>query len=202
MRLEAIRERLGYQPILLGLTALLAGSALMGANEATRDSIAAAEARDLQNSLLQVLPQELAENDLIKDVIDLPDGKGGKTKVHVARKQGAVTAAVFQTAERGYAADILVLMAVDREGKVLGVRVLKHSETPGLGDKIEIGKSQWIDSFKGRSIGDPPPERWSVKKDGGAFDQMAGATITPRAVVKAVKDGLDFFDAHRKDILG
>jgi electron transport complex protein RnfG len=84
---------------------------------------------------------------------------------------------------------------------LLGARVLKHAETPGLGDKIELAKSPWILSFNGLSLATLAPAKWAVKKDGGVFDQMAGATITPRAVVKAVKDGLDFFAAQRAQIL-
>ena len=93
-------------------------------------------------------------------------------------------------------------MAVDAEGRTLGVRVLKHAETPGLGDKIEIKKASWIKDFDGKSLGSPPIEQWGVKKDGGIFDQFAGATITPRAVVKAVKGGMEFYSQHRKEIVG
>ena len=107
----------------------------------------------------------------------------------------------IEVAERGYAGDIVVLMAVDKDGKMLGARVLKHVETPGLGDKIEVAKAPWIKSFDGKSLGDPAPEKWAVKKDNGIFDQFAGATITPRAVVKSVKGGLEFFAAHRAEIL-
>jgi len=93
-------------------------------------------------------------------------------------------------------------MAVDADGRILGVRVLKHSETPGLGDKIEITRHAWITSFDGKSLDDPPPAQWAVRKDGGIYDSFAGATITPRAVVRAVKGGLDYFAAHRRQILG
>jgi len=84
---------------------------------------------------------------------------------------------------------------------MLGARVIKHQETPGLGDKIESAKSRWIDDFAGKSLSSPPPAQWAVKKDGGVFDQFAGATITPRAVVKAVRQGLEFYTAHRAEIL-
>ncbi|MRR51767.1 MAG: electron transport complex subunit RsxG [Rhodocyclaceae bacterium] len=201
MSLDSIREKLGYQPLLLGVVALAASAALAFANTATKDHIAAAEARDMQMSLAQVLPEGFADNDLLADVIEM-DGPKGKLKVHVAKKDGKTVGAVFQMAERGYAADIVCLMAVDAKGSLLGVRVLKHSETPGLGDKIEIGKNPWIESFKGKSLQEPVPARWGVKKDGGVFDQFAGATITPRAVVKAVKGGLEFFESHKQQILG
>jgi electron transport complex protein RnfG len=92
-------------------------------------------------------------------------------------------------------------MGVAPDGKLLGVRVVSHAETPGLGDKLELAKSDWILSFTGRSLDDPPPKGWAVKKDGGEFDQWTGATITPSAVVKAVKRGLEFFAAHRGELL-
>lgn len=201
MNLEAIREKIGYQPFLLGAFALLASGALAWASSATGDAIAAAEAKDLRDSLSEVLPQGMADNDFLKDTVDLE--KGGKTvTIYRARKDGEVKAALFKVAERGYAGDIQVLMAVDSEGRTLGVRVLKHAETPGLGDKIEIKKDAWIKSFDGKSLGDPAPEKWGVKKDSGIFDQFAGATITPRAVVKAVKGGLEFYADHRQEIIG
>lgn len=201
--LDALRDRLAYQPLLLGGVALVAGTALTLASTATREPIAAAEALDTQMTLAQVLPPGSADNDLLADVLELPGPVAGSTrKIHVARKADIVTGAVFNVSERGYAGEIRLLMAVDPAGKVLGVRVLKHTETPGLGDKIEIARNPWITGFDGRSLGDPPPGKWAVKKDGGVYDSFAGATITPRAVVKAVKGGLDYFAAHRDDILG
>ena len=198
---DALRDKLAYQPISLGIVALLASAALALAFSATKDHIAAAEQHDMQMSLAQVLPAGFADNDLLADVRELTNAKGKPVKVHVAKAAGVAVGAVFQVAERGYAGDIVVLMAVDKDGCVLGARVLKHTETPGLGDKIEVARHPWIKSFDGKSLADPAPEKWGVKKDGGIFDQFAGATITPRAVVKAVKGGLEFFTAHRGEIL-
>jgi electron transport complex protein RnfG len=199
--LDVWRDTLAYQPLSLGLIALVASIALALAFNATKDHIAAAEQRDMQMSLAQVLPEGFADNDLLADVRELTNAKGKPVKVHIAKQAGVGVGAVFQVAERGYAGDIVVLMAVDKEGRVLGARVLKHIETPGLGDKIEIARHPWIKSFDGKSLADPMPEKWGVKKDGGIFDQFAGATITPRAVVKSVKGGLEFFAAHRAEIL-
>ncbi len=201
MNFESIREKIAYQPILLGVFALLASGALAWASNATGDAIAAAEAKDLRDSLSEVLPAGMADNDFLKDTVDLKNGEKTVT-IYRARKEGIVKAALFKVAERGYAGDIQVLMAVGSDGKTLGVRVLKHSETPGLGDKIEVKKEPWVKSFDGKSLGDPAPEKWAVRKDGGVFDQFAGATITPRAVVKAVKGGMDFFTAHKAEIIG
>ncbi len=201
MDFSSFREKMAYQPILLGVFALLASGALAWASSATGDAIAAAEAKDLRDSLSEVLPRGLADNDFLKDTLDI-ERNGKPVTIYLARRGGVVIGAIFKLAERGYAADIQVLMAVDADGRTLGVRVLKHAETPGLGDKIELAKSKWIKTFDGKSIGQPSLEQWAVKKDGGVFDQFAGATITPRAVVKTVKGGLEFFSEHRKEILG
>lgn len=196
---ESLRGKLSYQGLLLGGTALVTSAALALASRATTPAIEAAAALDLKQSLAQVLPGQY-DNDLLQDTVELP-GPGGETvKVYRARHGSRVDAVVFQVSGRGYAGPIVCMMGVDRDGRVLGVRVLKHTETPGLGDKIEPAKADWIHSFEHKFLGDPPPEKFAVKKDGGVFDQFAGATITPRAVVKAVKGGLEFF-AHEQATL-
>lgn len=197
MRLPDLRGGLAYQGILLGAVALLTSAALALAARLTGPDIAAAEARDLQQSLAQVLPGQY-DNDLLKDSLTLP-GPDGEVMVYRARRAGRVEAVVFRVTGKGYAGPIACIMGVDREGRLLGVRVLAHKETPGLGDKIEPAKDGWINAFAGKSLQAPPPDEWAVKKDGGVFDQFSGATITPRAVVKAVKGGLEFFarEQHR-----
>ncbi|WP_230970045.1 electron transport complex subunit RsxG [Nitrogeniibacter aestuarii] len=199
--IDAWRDRLGYQPLLLGAVALLASGALAVGARLTTGPIAEAEANDLRTSLNEVLPAGLADNDFLNDTVTL-DRDGTPLTVYRARGGGTVKAAMFKTSSYGYSSDIQVLMAVDAGGTLLGVRVLKHAETPGLGDKIEAGKSTWIHGFDGRSLDNPAPARWAVKKDGGEFDQLTGATITPRAVVKAVKEGLLFFESHKQQMLG
>ncbi|NWG30410.1 MAG: electron transport complex subunit RsxG [Rhodocyclaceae bacterium] len=211
MDLALLRDKLAYQGLSLGAVAMLCAAALVVGNRLTREGIAKAEAADLAASLAQVLPAGSSDNDLLNDTVKVGAGKtasgadaGGTAPavtVYRARKEGKVTGAVFRMAARGYAGDIVVLMGVDTQGRLLGARVVKHAETPGLGDKIEPAKSKWILDFDGKSLNDPPAEKWAVKKDGGVFDQFAGATITPRAVVKAVKSGLEFFAAHREEIL-
>lgn len=199
MNLEQLRGKLVYQGLLLGSVALLTSVLLSFFSQATGADIAAAEAADLKASLAQVLPGEY-DNDLLKDTVTLP-GKDGEVLVYRGRRAGKVEAVVYRVTGHGYAGDIVCVMGVSREGKVLGVRVIKHAETPGLGDKIEPAKANWIHGFEGRYLGDPPADRWAVKKDGGVFDQFAGATITPRGVVKAVKGGLEFFAANQDVLL-
>jgi electron transport complex protein RnfG len=201
VKLAELRDRVGYQAGLLGAVALAASAALGLANQQTREPIAAAQARDLQESLRQVLPPERFDNDLVRDSVEVKGERGG-TLVYRAFLGGAFSAAVFRASGRGYAGPIDLVMAVDRDGTVLGVRVTRHTETPGLGDMIEAAKDDWIRDFEGKSLEHPAPARWQVKKDGGDFDQFAGATITPRAVVKAVREGLEFYAAHRAEIAG
>lgn len=201
MNLDSLRDKLAYQPLLLGSIALLASGALAAVSSLTGPAIAAAEAKDLRDSLSEVLPAGLADNDFLQDTVDLE--RDGKTvTVYRARQGDELKAALFKVEGRGYGGEIQILMAVDRDGRMLGARILKHSETPGLGDKIDVKKSDWVLDFNGKSLGDPAPEKWAVKKDSGVFDQFAGATITPRAVVGAVKGGLEFFAARKQEITG
>ncbi len=195
------RDQLFYQPLSLGAIALVTCTALVIGNQVTHSAIIAAEERDMQNSLSEVLPAGYGDNNLLKDTLQLTTDEGKALTVYRSRKSGTVNGAVFQTAARGYAGDVVVLIGIDTQGTLLGARVIKHQETPGLGDKIEAAKTKWIESFTGKSLSSPPVEKWGVKKDGGVFDQFAGATITPRATVKAVKQGLEFFAAHRDEIL-
>lgn len=199
MSLETLREKLSYQGLSLALVGLVTSGALALAARVTGPAIEAAAQEDLQRSLAQVLPGPY-DNELLKDTLTLP-GPNGETRVYRARRDGRVEAVVFQVSGPGYAGPILCLMGVDREGHLLGVRVLKHAETPGLGDKIEPAKGDWIHAFIGKGLGSPPIEQWAVKKDGGIFDQFAGATITPRGVVKAVRGGLEFFGRERGRLL-
>jgi electron transport complex protein RnfG len=129
-------------------------------------------------------------------------GSSQPSAVWVARKGGQITGLVLEaTAPDGYSGDIALLIGLSAAGDVLGVRVTAHRETPGLGDYIDIAKSNWIRLFDGHSLTRPELKLWKVKKDGGAFDSVAGATITPRAVVKAVRSALEYVDKHRAELL-
>lgn len=199
MNLDTLRPTLGYQGLLLGVAAMLTSGALALASKATDKGIQAAQAADLKQSLTQVLPGTY-DNDLLKDTVEV-QGPDGPLTVYRARHGQQVDAVVFQVQGRGYAGPIVCMMGIDRNGQILGVRVLKHAETPGLGDKIDAEKSNWIHSFEHKFLGDPPEDKWAVKKDGGVFDQFSGATITPRGVVKAVKGGLEFFRQDKAELL-
>jgi len=195
------RKRLGYQGGLLGGMGFLASIVLIIADIETRASIEAALIADQKATLAQVLPSRLHNNEILQDTLIVSEPNGQHTQVYLARQDEHVVGAAFKREGFGYAGVISLMMAVDHQGEILGVRVLSHSETPGLGDKIEAEKSDWILSFNGLSLHDPAVSGWRVKKDGGHFDQFSGATITPRAVVKTVRAGLEFFAHHRTQIL-
>ena len=198
------RERLAYPGGLLGAMALLASTVLVLAYLGTREQIAQRLAEDLQASLRQVIASELHDNDLLADSVLIKAAPASDAsedvRVYRARKQGKVVAVAYEVSGQGYGGAIRLIMGVNGDGGILGVRIVSHTETPGLGDKIESQKSDWILGFNGRSLNDPGPTGWHVRKDGGEFDQFSGATITPRAVVKTVRLGLTFFADHRQDL--
>ena len=196
------RESVSYQAILLGGSTLLATTLLSFGNIATKDAIELRQKEDLIASISQVVEPQLYDNQLLESVLMIPEPGGNERLVYQATKDGSVTAVVYEVSDNnGYSGAIRSILGVAPTGRVLGVRVLSHKETPGLGDKIEAEKSGWILSFNGLSLEDPPRSEWAVKKDGGYFDQFTGATITPRAVVRSVRSGLEFFDAHKRELL-
>ncbi|WP_347987538.1 electron transport complex subunit RsxG [Methylomonas sp. AM2-LC] len=204
--LEQLRPQLQFQTGILAGFALLAALLLGFADLATRGVIQHRLQEDLQANLEQVIPTELHDNNLLQDsvLIDSTADKLGadQTEVYLAKKQGEISAVCFKfVAPDGYAGPINLVMGIDRNGEILGVRVISHIETPGLGDKIEISKSKWVLSFNGKSLQNMSVEQWAVKKDGGSFDQFSGATITPRKVVQAIRRGLKFYELHQTELL-
>lgn len=186
---------------LLGIAALLATALLAGIHGATADRIAARERQQALARLAAVLPPALYDNDPVADSVTVSDARlgAGAHRVHRARRNGVPAAlALTATAPDGYAGPITLIVGIDNDGVVLGVRVLAHTETPGLGDPIEERRGDWIHGFAGRSLGDPPGERWTVRRDGGDFDAFTGATITPRAVTHAVRRVLEFHADERE----
>lgn len=155
-------------------------------------------------ALAQILPTDSYDNNLLDSHIEVMDpmlGSRNPTPAYVATVAGEPTAIILQaTAADGYSGSIELLIGIMSDGRLSGVRVLTHKETPGLGDKIELSKSNWIKGFAGKSLNNPESTGWAVKKDRGEFDQFAGATITPRAVVNAVHRALQYFDAQHEDL--
>lgn len=193
--------------ILLGLFALLTTGIIAATHLGTRERIATEQRRAEANALLEIIPQQRHDNTMLDDYIVLDgtaEGLGLRQdrKAYVARRGGAAIAVIIPaTAPDGYSGDIDIIVGINADGSVAGVRALSHRETPGLGDKVELQKSDWILGFDGRSLEDPVPSQWAVRKDQGVFDQFTGATITPRAVTAAVKRSLEYFQQHRQRLL-
>ncbi len=190
----------GVHALLLAAIAFVAALFLVIGNLVTKSPISQRQYEDLVRSLQIVIPEHLHDNDPTQEFVYLKGWQGRPVKIYRARRKGRITAVAFERYISGYS-KIHLVMALDVSGKVLGVRVLDHEETPGLGDRIEIEKSDWITKFDGRSLDNTSTQDWGVKKDGGVFDQFTGATITPRAVVKAVHEGLVFFRQNKVRIL-
>lgn len=193
---------------MLRAAGILAGFAVFGALlvavtwESTAERIADNERAYLLRTLADVLPEGTHDNAVHNDFVTVtdPDLLGTPAPVTVYRaRQGnqPVAVAITPVAPGGYSGPIRLLVGILADGTISGVRVVSHRETPGLGDKIEAERSDWILDFEGRSLGRPPVERWAVRRDDGVFDQFTGATITPRAVVSAVRDALIYFEANR-----
>lgn len=192
--------------LLLGLFGVL-GAALVGfSHEVTADRIARNEREALQQQLRVLVPAQQIDNDMLTDLLEVsaPEALGTQTtRVYRGWRNGQPVAAVLSpVVTQGYSGPIRLIVAIRFDGTLAGVRVLAHRETPGLGDKIEVERSNWILQFEGRSLGDPSSARWKVKRDGGAFDQFTGATVTPRAVVRGIKSALEYFENNRYALFG
>lgn len=201
----ALKNALRTATILL-LVALIGTGILAYTHQRTEPTIARSRQAETLALLNQVLPPTLYDNDLLASRRRVPAdemlGTRQPSALWIARRGDTVTAVALEAvAPDGYSGDIRLLVGIAADGTLTGVRVTAHRETPGLGDYIERARSPWIDQFTGRSALDPGPRGWKVAKDGGVFDARAGATITPRAVVKAVKGALDYFARHRAAIV-
>jgi electron transport complex protein RnfG len=199
---ESLVGRMGSAAAVLAVFAAVGVGLVAFTEDATRDRIEANERAFLLRTLHDVLPPARYDNDVFNDTIQVSDLEllGSEDPVTVYRAfLGNRPAAVILTpvAPNGYSGPIRLLVGIDVDGRITGVRATSHRETPGLGDAIDSGRSDWILGFEGRSLGNPDLGGWAVKRDGGAFDQFTGATVTPRAVVKAVRNALVYFAAHR-----
>lgn len=187
--------------LILGVFGFI-GATLVAVTEfGTHERILENERQALLRQLYEIVPQERIDNDLLAYPLTVTarDELGQESSlVYVGEKADQLSAMVFEaTVPDGYSGPIRILVGVDSNGVLLGTRVIAHKETPGLGDKIEKEKSDWILDFTGKSLTDPKLDRWKVKKDGGDFDQFTGATVTPRAVVKGVRRVLLYFDQQQ-----
>ena len=204
-----MRRTIAKASILTALNLLffaVIGTALLAITyQLTHEPIARSEEQEKLKLVTQIAPPETYDNDIIKDSTELKAdellGNDDTTIAYLGRLKGEPSIAVLQViAPDGYSGRISLIMSIHSDGRIGGVRVISHRETPGLGDYIEIAKSKWITGFDGKSLDNPRDSDWKVKKDGGSFDYMAGATITPRAVVKAVHKALQYFAQHREEL--
>jgi len=191
--------------ITLALIAAICTALVAATYQLTVNRIAANEKALLEQSLQPAIAGVFYDGDVSESrlVIPPPHELPGNDAAIVYRlfAAGEPVAALFAvTARDGFSGPIRILLGVDVSGSVTGVRILQHRETPGLGDKIESARSDWVFQFDGRSIGDPVVAAWAITGDGGEFDQLTGASVTPRAVLKAIRDTLLYFDAHRDEI--
>ncbi len=191
---------------LLTLFAVLGGGLVAFSFQATDEQIKKNERMTLLRTLSALIPPERYDNDLFSDTREMQHeaflGTDEPVTIYRARKGGQPVAAVLTSvAPDGYSGRIRLLVGINYEGTLVGVRVLSHQETPGLGDNIEVRRSDWIFGFNGRSLNNPNKTTgWKVKRDGGVFDQFTGATITPRAIVKAVHKTLLFYRQYRDEV--
>jgi len=199
-----IKHPITIAGLLLAMFAVAGVGLVAFTHQATKAQIAENERQALLNSLNSLVPADSIDNDIVTDLINVSDQEKlgtAETTVYLGRKAHQPVAAVFTSiAPDGYSGQIKLLVAILADGSLGGVRVVAHKETPGLGDKIEVEKSDWIHSFQGKSLGNPDLAKWKVKRDGGIFDQFSGATITPRSIVKAVKNTLLYYQEDGKSL--
>jgi Na+-translocating ferredoxin:NAD+ oxidoreductase subunit G len=197
---ETVRPALTLAIVAAVLTAVIALVASV-----TRERIAANEQAWIKQRLDALIAPGTHDNDLLADSITVtaPDllGSPQPVRIYRARRGGMPVAAVIRPiAPDGYRGPIELLVAIGQDGRLIGVQVIRHEETPGLGDAFESRDIHWLDRFRGRALTDPPLPRWTVRRDGGDFDAFTGATITPRAIIKAVRNTLEYYQRNSQRI--
>ena len=198
-------RHMAISAFLLGLFSIIGTAMVALIYDATAERIAANHRAFLLKSLHILVPPEQHDNDLFTDVITVTNkellGSKNPVRVYRARRNEKPVAAIINAiAPDGYSGSIELLVAIRHDGTLAGVRVVKHKETPGLGDSIEASRSDWILGFDNLSLTNPEKKGWAVRRDGGIFDQFTGATISPRAIVNAVYRSLLYFDTHRDEL--
>lgn len=201
--MQVLGQSITRNSALLGLFALCTTLLISGTYLLTKDRIALEQRKAEERALLEIVPATRHNNSMLDDTVPVDassEGLGlrGEKKIYLARQNDKAVAAIIPvTATDGYSGDINLIVGVNADGTIAGVRVLSHRETPGLGDKVDLKKSDWVLGFNGTSLVNPELSRWAVKKDKGHFDQFTGATITPRAVVAATLRTLQYAQSHR-----
>ena len=200
-----LKQSISKNSLILGAFAAVTAALIALTFQGTKTRIAQEERKAASAALIDMIPKTRHNNDMLEDtlLLSLSDsqalGFNAPVAANIAKQDGEPIAFVLPAlAHDGYSGDIKIIVAVNLDGTLAGVRVINHKETPGLGDKIDLRKSEWIHSFDGLSLANPSIDKWKVKKDGGYFDQFTGATITPRAVVKRVKQTVELFNTQKE----
>lgn len=196
-------QSISRNSLLLGLFAAFTTAAIAGTFLFTKDTIAEQERIAANKALLEIFPAYTHDNILLDDVLSTNDSNylslNEPSNIHIAAKKGSIVGYILPViAPDAYTEKIRMLVGLKKDGSIAGVRVIQHRETPGLGDAVETQKSDWILNFNEKSLSNLQAEKWAVKKDGGEFDQFTGATITPRAVTKAIYNSLQYYAANQK----
>lgn len=201
--MQILGQSISRNSLLLGMFALGTTLLISATYLLTKDRIALEQRKAEEKALLEIVSASRHDNSMLDDTIAVDATTKGLSlrnakQIYLARKNGKAVAAVIPVlAPDGYSGDISLIVGVNVDGSIAGVRALKHKETPGLGDYVDIKKSDWVLGFNGTSLNNPPLAQWAVKKDKGHFDQFTGATITPRAVVAATLRALQYAQTHR-----
>jgi electron transport complex protein RnfG len=190
----------------LGIFAVVTAGLIAVTQQVTKERIESNILHAQQAAFSEILPHKYYENDLYSSQISLLAdpllGNKDPSFAYIGRVNGELSGIIFESvAPGGYNGRMSLLVAISRDGIVTGSRVIKHQETPGLGDKIDMKKSDWMRSFENKSFSNLDKKQWKVKRDNGHFDQFTGATITPRAIVKSVKNTLEYFQQHKADLV-
>jgi len=201
-----MQQAITKNSLLLAAFAIFVAAGLASTEIGTRDAREASLRAVQSKALAEIVSDDQYDNILLDDFISVNDSALLKLKdektIHIARLKGEVTAFIFPVrAPDGYGGAIESIVGIDLNGQITGVRILKHAETPGLGDKIELKKSTWVLDFNGKDLENPSEAQWKVKKDKGIFDQFTGATITPRAVVASIHRSLQYFAANKAELI-
>ena len=190
---------------ILILVAGLALAATLAWHRFTAGPIAEASRQWQEQQWLKVLPPGSYDNRPLQSPVALTDAELSHSHLLAAYRAnlaGATSAVLLHSRVQGYGGAIELVIAITRQGRVVGVRVLEQQESPGLGDQLVDPARHWLDQFIDRTLRDTPEQAWAIKRDQGAFDQLAGATVTSRAVIEAIQDALRYFDQHRPSLLG
>lgn len=200
---EHLIKPISRNGFLLGLFAIVTTGLVVLTFTVSEERIIEQQRRVKEKALFELIPEQAMDNILLEDTLPIDSrdllADGSSDLAYIARKNDEVIGVILPVVStEGYSGKIGLIVGINKEGSLAGVRILSHRETPGLGDKVDLNKSDWLLGFDGKSLQQPTLDKWNVKKDGGEFDQLTGATITPRAIVKAVQKALIYFSEHKE----